>query len=130
MGVEHVDLYPSTAELAGIPVDDSTESIDGASWAHLLDQPSANHKDAVYSQYPRCWNSKHPQDESAFPDMARCSQVDKQDFAYMGYSVRTDSWRYTEWAKWDGSSLEAVWSKSAGVELYDHAHDTPHDAIS
>ena len=44
---------------------------------------------------------------------------------YMGYSIRTSSWRYTEWAAWDGALLKPRWNVSAGVELYDHAADPP-----
>ena len=36
-------------------------------------------------------------------------------------SVRTASWRYTEWVTWDGSALRPVWdAQVAAVELYDH----------
>ena len=38
----------------------------------------------------------------------------------MGYTVRTDGWRYTEWVGWNQSTLRPVWSAVAGVELYDH----------
>merc|ERR1712014_84820 len=51
----------------------------------------------------------------AFTHMARCAGVDKADFAYMGYSVRTSRWRYTEWAKWNGQKLKPDWSDVAGV---------------
>jgi len=129
--VELVDLYPTTAELVGIPVDASQESVDGTSFASIFEKPADAHKDAAFSQYPRCWNSKYPQDETAFPHMARCSTVDKNDFAYMGYSIRTNQWRYTEWAKWDGKNLKPIWEDSAGVELYDHdGDDGPSSKIS
>lgn len=121
--VELVDLYPTSAELAGVPIDVSQESVDGTSFAHVFKKPSKAHKDAAFSQYPRCWNSKFPQNETAFPHMSRCAEVDKHDFAYMGYSIRTDRWRYTEWAKWDGKNLRPIWEESAGVELYDHKGD-------
>jgi arylsulfatase A-like enzyme len=87
--VELIDMYPSLAELAGVPVDLSKESLDGRSWAHLLDDPSMEHKSAAYTQYPRCWpDNKHTSE--SFTHMARCTSVDKTDFAYMGYSVRTN----------------------------------------
>ena len=34
----------------------------------------------------------------------------------MGYSVRTDRYRYTEWVNWETREL-------AATELYDHQHD-------
>lgn len=125
--VEHVDMYPSTAELVGVPVDKTKESIDGTSWAPLLENPSAAHLSAAFSQYPRCWPDGQT-GEMAFDHMARCTSVDKMDFAYMGYSMRTSRWRYTEWAKWDGAKLKPDWSDLAGNELYDHKGDAPEDS--
>lgn len=126
--VEHVDLYPSLAEIAGVPVDNTLESIDGESWASLLDDPAGQHKAAAYSQYPRCWPANHTHDASAFTNMARCSGVDKHLFAFMGFSIRTSDFRYTEWAAWDGAALRPLWNVSAGVELYDHTADPPESA--
>jgi len=125
--VELVDLYPTLAEVAGVPVDLSKESVDGRSMAHLFEEPSLQHKDAAYTQYPRCWPDDS-QTSDAFTHMERCTHVDKADFAYMGYSLRTSRWRYTEWAKWDGVNLKPVWSDLAGVELYDHEDDPPHNS--
>ena len=119
--------YPSLAEIAGIPVP-SSESIDGKSWAGLLDDPFGQHKEAAFSQYPRCWPSNHSHDSSAFTNMARCAGVDKHQFAYMGFSIRTEDWRYTEWAAWDGARLVPLWNVSAGLELYDHTADPPQSA--
>merc|ERR1712048_899808 len=126
--VEQIDMYPSLAELAGVPVDLSEESVDWRSWAHLVDNPSADHKTYAFTQYPRCWPDDSPKTPEAFTHMARCAHVEKTDFAYMGYSVRTSRWRYTEWAKWDGTTLKPDWSNLAGVELYDHAEDPPENS--
>mmetsp|Transcript_58113 Transcript_58113/g.90396 ORF Transcript_58113/g.90396 Transcript_58113/m.90396 type:complete len:87 (-) Transcript_58113:56-316(-) len=41
----------------------------------------------------------------------------------MGYSVRTDAWRYTVWLRWDGKNLVGDFSRPVGVELYSHASD-------
>lgn len=43
--------------------------------------------------------------------------------SWMGYTVRTSSFRYTEWTKWDGANCIAVWPETAPpalIELYDH----------
>merc|ERR1712224_796114 len=56
----------------------------------------------------------------------RCFNVKKKDFTYMGYSVRTAEWRYTEYAQWDGANLKPMWNASVpsfGSELYDHRND-------
>lgn len=125
--VEHIDMYPSLAELAGVPVDLKVESVDGRSWAHLLDDPTDVHKAAAFTQYPRCWPEGSRSSE-AFTHMARCAHVDMTDFAYMGYSIRTSRWRYTEWARWNGTTMTPDWSDLAGIELYDHTDDPPHDS--
>ena len=47
----------------------------------------------------------------------------REQFAYMGYSLRTDQWRYTFWARWE-PTMHPVLSEPAGEELYDHRLDT------
>ena len=72
--VEHVDLYPSIAEAVGVPVDVSVESVDGASWVGLLDDPSGkgHKKDVAYSQFPRCWPKLNPTHTPADYDRTNC----------------------------------------------------------
>jgi iduronate 2-sulfatase len=42
----------------------------------------------------------------------------------MGYSMRTDRYRYTEWAKFKyAPEYRPNWNKLKGVELYDHNVD-------
>lgn len=52
-----------------------------------------------------------------------CTKCQHGDIVVMGYSVRDDRWRYTEWAGWDNVSLTPAWNVSWGVELYDHDQD-------
>merc|ERR1712070_735082 len=119
--VEHVDMYPTFAELAGAPVNTSEESIGGTSYASLFDSRAGSFAgDAAYTQYPRCCQGKAPYD---FTQNQRCAYVDKTNFTYMGYSVRTTEFRYTEFAEWDGQKLKPIWNSSVpsfGSELYDH----------
>jgi len=75
--VELVDLYPTLTDLAGIKPPDN---LDGQSFRHVLDDPSAGGRDAVLSQFNRPWDSTTPQ--------------------AMGYSIRTSSKRYTRWIDW------------------------------
>lgn len=79
--VEFVDIYPSLAEICGIA---KPEGVEGSSFVPLLERPNRDWKTAVFSQYPR-------------------GKV-------MGYSMRTDRHRYTEWG-------------TEGVELYDYHSD-------
>lgn len=84
--VEFVDVYPTLCELAGLPL---TDGLEGTSFAPLLRDPKLDWKPAAFSQYPRG--------------------------KLMGYSMRTDRYRYTEWAE-KGKAPE-------GIELYDHKRD-------
>lgn len=89
--VEFVDIYPSLAEICGLPV---PEGLEGTSFAPLLDDPDRPWKRAAFSQYPR-----------SVPGVGRV----------MGYSVRTDRFRFTEW--------KAPGKEFRGIELYDHLED-------
>ena len=71
--VEFVDIYPTLADLAGIP---APAYLDGTSAKPLLDNPDRPWKNAAYSQYPRSENG-----------------------GLMGYSMRTDRDRFTVWVK-------------------------------
>lgn len=84
--VEFVDMYPTLCELAGLPIPDGLE---GTSLSPLLREPARPWKQTVFSQFPR-------------------GKV-------MGHSIRTQRYRYTEWAE---PGKEPV-----GVELYDHETD-------
>ena len=82
----------------------------------LLRAPStAATKPYVYSQYPRKvddaskpWKGNNPIHDA------------RETFTHMGYSIRSKQWRYTEWARWNQSSLQPIWEQLAGTELYDH----------
>jgi arylsulfatase A-like enzyme len=82
--VEFVDIYPTLAELCGLPV---PEHCEGTSFKPLLEEPGRAWKPAAFSQYPRG--------------------------ARMGYTMRTDRWRYTEWIDQKSKAVVAR-------ELYDH----------
>jgi len=89
--VEAVDLYPTIVDLCGLPL---PPHLQGESLKPLLENPSLPGKTAAISQYPR-------------------GDV-------MGYSMRTDRYRYIEWRiKNSNLILER--------ELYDHLNDPGED---
>lgn len=87
--VEMVDVYPTLADITGGTVPTRCE---GASMRELLEKgESPAWKNMALSQYPR----------------------GKDGQSVMGYSLRKDQWRYTEWHRKDGQIIAR--------ELYDHA---------
>jgi arylsulfatase A-like enzyme len=80
--VEFVDIYPSLAELCGLPL---PEGLEGTSFAPLLRNPGRRWKKAAFSQYPR-----------SIPGHGRA----------MGYTVRTDRYRLVEWRALSGDFRE------------------------
>jgi uncharacterized sulfatase len=81
--VEFIDLFPTLADLCGLT---PPSSLQGTSFRPLLEDPSRPGKIAAYTQVVRG--------------------------RFMGRSVRSDRWRYTEWDE-----------GKQGVELYDHTSD-------
>jgi iduronate 2-sulfatase len=119
--VELIDIMPTLADLAGVSVPgalpgDAAQPPEGTSLLPLLQDPTTTVKDYAFSQYPRKPKEGQPDWES--------NGIDHDDpslFIYMGYSVRSDDWRYTEWRVWDGTALKvANWDDVAyATELYD-----------
>ncbi|MBT5428117.1 MAG: sulfatase [Bacteroidetes bacterium] len=104
--VELLDIFPSLCDLAGIP---KAEYLQGTSFVPLIEDPTIEWKEAVYSQFHRRPKVAH--------DGGR----------YMGYSVRTKDFHYIEWYTWDNTLKQAIDSVTA--ELYDHRID-PHEKIN
>jgi uncharacterized sulfatase len=88
--VEFVDVYPTLTELARVK---PPTNLAGRSLVPLLKDPLSKWDGYAVTQVLR------PAD-------------DRLAKPVMGCSIRTDRWRYTEWAK-----------GAAGVELYDHHSD-------
>lgn len=84
---EFVDIYPTLCELCGL---DRPKHLEGDSMVPLLSNPEQAWKKAAFSQYPR-------------GDI-------------MGYSMRTERYRYTEWRDIKSGTVKAQ-------ELYDHLND-------
>ena len=53
-----------------------------------------------------------------------CLDVERASFTWMGYTMRTETYRYTEWVRWNGTTLSPIWTKPKARELYNHSQDT------
>jgi len=107
--VELVDLFPTAVEAAGLaPVPmceqqsaDISVCTEGVSLLPLFDEAaggtSVAWKNATFSCYDR----------------------NRQRF--MGYSIRTARYRYTEWVRF--GNWTADWNSIQGIEFYDHEND-------
>lgn len=129
--VELCDLFPTMAELAGVPLPPG-ETLDGASLVPTMVSPPpppggaaaapVGPRPTALSVYPRC-----PADTRNISLMYAandCCTVERSAFFAMGVSIRTDTWRYTEWPLWNGTALEPQWAHPlVGAELYNHSGD-------
>jgi hypothetical protein len=128
--VELLDIFPTLVNLAGVEPPANYE-FHGKDITDIImgedeDEDSDN---IAYSQFPRCVNVSlvsqpwlvdtfAPQPEIQW----NCMTSDVQYFTYMGFTVRSKQWRYTEWRNWSPVTLEADWTEAGvvGRELYDH----------
>ncbi|XP_065191219.1 iduronate 2-sulfatase-like isoform X2 [Sycon ciliatum] len=108
---ELVDVYPTLAELAGLPVPTECPSdsklvdvcTEGRSLAPLVMNPAVAWSPAAFSQWPKGGD--------------------------MGYTMRTQRYRYTEWVGYNKTSHGPIWSKLLGTELYDFMTD-PNETVN
>ena len=107
---EFVDLFPTLVDAAGLqklplcPDKSSnvTTCTEGISMIPLIADPKREWKSAVFSQYPRMIVSGN---------------------VVMGYTLRSEEYRYTEWVFYDTVKYEPIWNQTRGFELYDHLDD-------
>mmetsp|Transcript_40801 Transcript_40801/g.132142 ORF Transcript_40801/g.132142 Transcript_40801/m.132142 type:complete len:194 (+) Transcript_40801:343-924(+) len=81
--VEEIDIYPTLAELAGLPPPPGNQGKSLASLLRAKDATATDESTAVFSQYPHY----------------QASGTTAGNFSgrVMGYSMRTTGWRYTAW---------------------------------
>ncbi len=105
---ELVDLFPTLVDLCGLP---KPTRLDGESLVPILKDPNQSVKKAAFTQHPR----------PAYYDR----EPSKQPKA-MGYSIRTEKVRYTEWRDWvtkKVSARELYLTEQDPAELKNHADD-------
>jgi iduronate 2-sulfatase len=78
---ESVDIYPTLAELAGLPAPDGPQPIDGRSLVPVLRDPAARVRDYAYHAYPK---------------------------GKLGRAIRTERYRLVEWNEVGGPPEAAV----------------------
>lgn len=106
---ELIDIYPTLADLAGIPVlplcplnsSDVDACSEGASLAPIIRDGAAQVKNASYFQWPKT--------------------VGNTDV--MGYGLRTDDFHYVTWVAHDRAKRVGNFSDVFGEELYNLADD-------
>ena len=121
--VELIDIFPSVTELAGLEVppvcsEDNKNlltCVEGTSVVPLLNDPQKQWKKAAFSQYPRPW--------VGFPAIPnRPPFPPRTPEAVMGYTIRVDSYRFTEWYGFDNKTGTPNFDDIWGTELYNHTH--------
>lgn len=132
--VELIDMYPTLTELAGLEL---PEHLEGQSFKKLLENPNQEWKKAVFSQFPspalREWaaNPLTPEmRETYFGPLIEDVEgriIEQQGEKWdrdlfenrlMGYSMRTERYRFVAWKDRTDSTAKPV-----DVELYDHQTD-------
>ena len=120
--MESVDIMPTLADLVNLNISEiispNETPLEGISIAKTLQQ-GVYVKEAVFSQHPRA-----PKNDSILWKDNGIDHHEPNQFKYMGYSVRTKDWRYSEWFKWNQTTLNAIWDNGLiATELYDHRNE-------
>ena len=105
---EFVDVFPTICDLAGVPI---PSKLDGISLRPLMVNNSAKVNDYSISQYPR--------------KLKKLEMIKKgyTDSKMMGYSLRTDKFRYTIWMNNFTSKQPFNESQVYASEMYDYVND-------
>ncbi|XP_054267444.1 iduronate 2-sulfatase isoform X2 [Macrosteles quadrilineatus] len=129
--VELLDLFPTLVDAAGLPslspcpkestsVPDCTEGVSLMPYIF-----SAIKKNKTYEETGRLALSQYPR-PGIYPTLHPNSDKPRlREIKYMGYSVRSGQYRYTEWPRWQPGG--PIWDDTAGAELYDHSIDDRED---
>uniref|UniRef100_UPI00358F140C iduronate 2-sulfatase n=1 Tax=Myxine glutinosa TaxID=7769 RepID=UPI00358F140C len=115
--VELLDVFPTLVDLAGLPTIPTCPRpsfayqvcTEGRSLAHFITGDGIpNSERFAFSQYPR--PSDQPQPNSDQPALA--------DIRFLGYSMRSPKYRYTQWVPFDPKTWKCNFSAVHASELY------------
>ena len=126
-----VDLYPTLAALAGLPDPKANgENLQGDDLTPLFEAPVTNGTGAKVAAFSQFAKANVKSGAYGVQPWNTCTYTARKDFDYMGFSIRNDRWRYTEWCVWNKTALLPIWGDygdHGGAELYDHAGDMGDD---
>lgn len=112
---EFIDIFPTICDLLGVAI---PGHLDGKSLVPVMKNPKIKVKDFAVSQYPRTHNKEETE------------MLGWSDGQYMGYSIRTERYRYTIWMK-DSFRSYKPFNKDLAIasELYDYEKD-PNETVN
>ena len=114
--VELVDIYPTLLDLCSLPVSTtSSHSLEGTSFLPLLEDPNQPWKEAAYSQYQRSISANKSGDTALSAAGSGWG---------MGYSIRTERYRYTEWWRTTANNYPIFNGGETSAQLNIHTIDT------
>jgi len=99
---EFVDIYPTLCDMTGFEI---PTYLQGKSLKPILENPETTVKDAAYSQFL----------------LGRYGPKELRKVERMGYTVRTDRYRYVEWYEWNAE--QKTKGNFIARELFDHDTD-------
>lgn len=109
---ELIDLYRTMVSLAGLDTSLIEPDVDGVDQAPIfLNDTVLTLRDGTYAQYSRCPQSGHP----AWY-LNNCEEVTASQITVMGYSVRENDVRFTEWYSF--SNCVANFNDIIATEVY------------
>jgi arylsulfatase A-like enzyme len=112
---EFIDVFPTICDLAGVSI---PAILDGKSLVPVMKNPKQKVKEFAVSQYPRTNNKLETE------------RLGYSNGQFMGYSIRTDRYRYTMWMK-DSFRSDRPFNNDLVVagELYDYEKD-PNETVN
>ena len=120
--VELIDIFPTLLDLTDLeklPLCPKGNHkllacVEGTSVAPLISNPKMEFKKAAFSQYARPLSGLQSiPNKPPFPK-------NEHEESVMGYSIRVDQYRFTEWYRFDRDKAEPNFDDVWGTELYNH----------